>query len=504
MNRRIVAAILVSVWGLLLVGGLAAYWATRWVMLAELDDSIVARAMTLPQLGGDGASAGASAGASMAARPAEYTEDRWLIADARGKTVARVPLEAAAGPRPRVISRAFAALPEGRRMRTLTMLVPVSPSRAADAEAAAISATDAAEPATVTLIYSAPATAFDTALGRLAAALAITGLVSGAAAAAVAVVVARRALRPLHAAADVIGTIDEHRLDRRIDADALPPELRPVARRLNDMLANLEQGFRQRQRFLADASHELRTPVAALVTTLEVALRRPVAAATQEQLYETLQRCLSDAGLLRELVQRLLEQVRSEQYGDDESPQLVRVDELLDTCATHVAGLAQQRHISLDLHRNGRIALHTQPGRLRSIVLNLLTNAIEHNHPGGSVQLSCETGPAEVVVVVKDDGPGIAAEHLAHVFEPFYRGLYRGRAPGEDDQHLGLGLFLVQTHAKALGGRCELVSRPGAGTTARVVLPRAIGADAAVEAMANKPALPADIATPAIPDYTGR
>src|SRR5207302_105383 len=113
------------------------------------------------------------------------------------------------------------------------------------------------------------------ALDRLAAALCYFGLATGVVAAAAVILATRLALRPLRQTAAAIGAIDERDLGRRIDGAALPPELAPVAARLNEMLARLEQAFAQRKQFLADASHELRTPVAALVTTLEVALRRP-------------------------------------------------------------------------------------------------------------------------------------------------------------------------------------------------------------------------------------
>jgi len=100
-------------------------------------------------------------------------------------------------------------------------------------------------------------------------------------------------------------------------------------------------------------------------------------------------------------------------------------------------------------------------------VLNLVSNAIEYNHPGGTVEVrACgQNGSAEIVV--KDDGPGISPEHLPHLFQPFYRADPARNADG----HLGLGLFLVDSHVKAMGGECRVESALGSGTTFRVRLP---------------------------------
>jgi signal transduction histidine kinase len=96
-----------------------------------------------------------------------------------------------------------------------------------------------------------------------------------------------------------------------------------------------------------------------------------------------------------------------------------------------------------------------------------MSNAIEYNHEGGTVELSARSDEASTEIIVKDDGPGISPEHLPHLFQPFYRAS-RSR---ESDGHLGLGLFLVESHVKAMGGECRVESALGRGTTFRVRLP---------------------------------
>jgi len=249
-----------------------------------------------------------------------------------------------------------------------------------------------------------------------------------------------------------------------MDDDGVGVELRPVADRLNEMLARLGTAFEQRRRFLADASHELRTPVAAMITTMEVALRRP---RTTAELTDTLETCLSEARHMRLLVQALLRQVRAEGIAGNEDPEDVDAGEMLNQCAELAGSLAAEKHINLVHLVKGKVPVRAELGRLRSVVLNLVSNAIEYNSPGGTVELSAETDGGDTEIVVKDNGPGISPEHLPHLFQPFYRATKAREADG----HLGLGLFLVDSHVKAMGGVCRVESALGAGTTFRVRLP---------------------------------
>ena len=318
------------------------------------------------------------------------------------------------------------------------------------------------EPVTATL--SEPANAFDRLMNRLAWALLIAGCVGGIAAAIVAHTVARIALRPLRTTAQTIGEIDERNLSRRIDTTRLAPELAPVAERLNEMLARLESSFDNRKRFLADASHELRTPVAALVTTLEVSLRRIRDAESYRQ---TLQMCLGDARLLRSLVEALMQQARSEIAAFKEDAVPTDITKLLRHSVGILNAFAEQRTVSLTDAIDEGLRADVPPGRLKQVVMGLMENAIDHNRPGGSVELSASSHAGQLQISVKDTGPGIAAEHLPRIFEPFYR----ASASRETGGHLGLGLYLVKTHIDAMNGKCFVTSQIGTGSEFRVVLP---------------------------------
>jgi signal transduction histidine kinase len=105
--------------------------------------------------------------------------------------------------------------------------------------------------------------------------------------------------------------------------------------------------------------------------------------------------------------------------------------------------------------------------------MNLLGNAVTYNQPGGSVVLSAELDDTTFQLKITDNGRGISAAHLPHIFQPFYRapGTRLDDSDGDQPQHLGLGLYLVDAHVKSLGGECHIDSTVGAGTTVTIVLP---------------------------------
>ena len=439
MRRRIAITILLTVLTAIVCAGAVAWFTARTILLADLDDSIQRRAMALPAVSGKDRSEIVEPG------------DRFIVQGGLGQTLDRPMPASNAAPAFQVVDAAFIRLPEGS-YRRLTLHLPAHGARAA-----------------TTIVYSGRAAEFDRVLARLALMLIACGAAGAAIAAAVSARLARLALRPLDEAAAAIGTVNETNLDRRVDQNFLPPELRPMARQLNRMLGRLQTAFEQRRRFVADASHELRTPTAAMITTMEVALRRPRDA---DELKDAMSICLTEARHMRQLVQALLRQVRAD--GESVSDDISDFDasELVTQCANLAQSLAREKKILLVGDVSGALPVRAEPSRLRSVVMNLLSNAIEYNKSGGSVEVSARLEGASAAIRVKDDGPGIAPEDLPNVFQPFYRA-GKGR---QSDGHLGLGLFLVESHMKAMGGECRVESKIGQGTTFCVRMPLAPGA----------------------------
>lgn len=443
MTRRIVIAILLACWTVVIAGGVVAYLVTRSVLLDDLDAQIYARATTVPEVGGESAG---DAG--------RHPDDRYLIQNSLRQTVGRRSAETQPTSLT-IVERRFATLADGRRVRSLTLK-----GQAARGSSAATS-----QP--VTIVYSGSSERFDRIMSRLGWALSLTGALAGLAAAVAAVIAARAALRPLSATAETIARINEASLDRRLDAAALPVELAPVAKRLNEMLARLESASIQRRRFLADAAHELRTPVAAMMMTIEVTLRRPRDATA---LTTSLERCLDDVKRLKTLVEGLLRQVRSESAPSNEPKTTGDIIPMLARCADVAARLGAGRRVAVACRLPESLVACLAMGRLETIVNNLLANAVEYNRDGGRVELSCEPTADGLTVVVADDGPGIAPDLLPVVFEPFVRGQSRNQ---DDGEHLGLGLALVKAHVTAMAGRFEFTSNAVDGTTFRIMLPSA-------------------------------
>jgi heavy metal sensor kinase len=447
MTRRIALAILLTVWAVLVAGCVVAYATVRWALTEQLDQSLVNKASTLPEL--------ARLRRGMATRPAPPPDvlpqvDFYIIKDENGKTVSPTAggmvlsqVESLGG--------SFSEQADGTPMRNVLVR---GVARSPDGRGIG-----------VTVRYSSDASHLFRLLDRLAVAFSTFGVGAGLVAALVASRVSRAALRPLHETAGVIGEISPRNLHRRIDTGRLPPELVPMATRLNEMLDRIERAYVQRHQFLADASHELRTPVAALVTTMEVSLRHP----RQAEAYRAaLESCLSDARLLRQLVERLMEQCRADELSHDEAVEEVDLAPLLGQCAQQASVLAGECGVAVRSEIPESLRVKVQPQRVRSIIANLLSNAVEYNRPGGRVELSVHPNGQFIHLTVRDTGPGIAAEHLPHLFEPFYRA---DRARSVQPGHLGLGLSLVQSHVAALGGEIRVESRVGEGTAFHVDVP---------------------------------
>lgn len=445
MTRRIAMAILLTCWLVLLIGGAATYVGIRRAVLEDLDASLVLRASSLPEV--LGVNSNGAKGEQLMLPPG----DRYVVKDSRGHTMARPSLDGAEPARRAELRGArFAMLADGTRVRSVTLAFP--PATPGGGE--------------MTVVYSRSAEGFDHLLARLWLVFAIAGPACGLLTALVAMGVSRRALKPLTAAAATITSIDDRTLDRRLEPKTLPPELRPMAERLNQMLTRLEDGLRQRKQFMADAAHELRTPVSAMLTSMEVALRRP--ARDIGSLTQTMNDCVADARVLRRLVTALLEQFKTDATASPSTVQDVDVSAILDLCADSLESSARLNQVALRRLYPSGLRFTTQPDRFRSIAANLMDNALEYNVSNGWVEVSCELGESGLTLTVRDSGRGISESRLPHVFEPFYHG--EKDRPVESG-HCGLGLFLVKSHVDALGGRLNVQSSPGTGSTFTARLP---------------------------------
>ena len=288
----------------------------------------------------------------------------------------------------------------------------------------------------------------------------------------------RRGLAPLRHLSDAVSRVSEK--DFRLPADraALSVELLPIHARLSATLDALRRAFDREKEAVADISHELRTPVAGLLATLDVALRRP---RTADQYRAALEDARGIGRQLAGLVERVLALARLDAGAARPAPVPTDAAEVAGRCAAVVRPLAEAAGVAFtaDLAEAG---LLTDPDELREVVVNLLHNAVEYNRPGGTIRLAVRPRPdGGAEVVVADTGIGMGPEVRRRIFERFYRADPSRQAAGV---HAGLGLAIVKEYVERLGGTIRVESAAGVGTTFTVTLPGGgTGARAADEAL---------------------
>ena len=278
----------------------------------------------------------------------------------------------------------------------------------------------------------------------------------------------RCALAPVERIARTAADIEAQNLSKRLPIRGTGDELDQLSATLNAMFARLEDSFRRITQFTADASHELRTPVAIIRTTAEVIRRKP---RSEKEYAEALDRILAESERTTELVEDLMLLARADANVEELALEPVELAELAQAaCEARV--LAEAAGIPLT---NGGLSQCTVSGddrALRRLLLILLDNAIKYSKPGGEVQLYlrlCQRGDRRTAVLeVRDQGIGIASEDLPHIFERFYRAS-KDRSRKVDG--VGLGLSIAESIARRHGGEVQVESSPGVGTTARVLLP---------------------------------
>jgi signal transduction histidine kinase len=272
-------------------------------------------------------------------------------------------------------------------------------------------------------------------------------------------------LSPLHRLSDAVSRVSEKDFRLPLDEKHLPGELQPIVNRLKLTLDQLRRAFAREKQALADISHELRTPVAALQTALEVALRRP---RQPEEYRAVLEECRASGQQMTRLVERLLTLARLEAGQDHVQTETVDVTDLAEQCVALVRPLAVDHDLTLSLHTNGPALLNADPSKLYEILTNLLHNAIEYNRPGGSVDLTVAQHNGSLCLEVSDSGIGIPTEARGHLFERFFRA---DPSRQSDGLHAGLGLAIVKTCVDLMRGTIDFESIEGQGSTFRVHLP---------------------------------
>jgi signal transduction histidine kinase len=271
-------------------------------------------------------------------------------------------------------------------------------------------------------------------------------------------------LKPLAAITETVEQINRaDDLSRRIPYNGPDDdEIGSMVGSFNQTLERLEALFTSQQRLLADVSHELRTPLTVIKGNVD--LMRRMKSLDQESLASIDQ----EAGRLTRLVGGLLLLAQAETGKLALVMGKVELDLLVTEVFQEMSILAANK-LHLHLNEIDQVYVNGDRDRLKQVFINLVANSIQYTPPGGDVYLSLEQIKDQARVIVRDTGPGIPAEDLPHIFERFYRAeksRTRGKSTG-----FGLGLSIVNWIVEKHGGRIEVVSQEGKGTTFAVWLP---------------------------------
>jgi heavy metal sensor kinase len=282
---------------------------------------------------------------------------------------------------------------------------------------------------------------------------------------------ARRALAPLGRMADRARTITAERLGERLPVENSGDELGQLAAVFNDTFARLERSFEQLRRFTADASHELRTPLTAMRSVGEVGLREPRDTVAYREIIGSM---LEEADRLGRLVEGLLTLSRADGGNVSLKRESVDLAELARDVAGHLGVLAEEKRQLFTVEASGPVPAWVDRLVIRQALINLVDNAIKYTPPGGSVRIVVQDGGPGPTVDVADTGPGIPPEHRARLFDRFYR---IDKARSRDLGGAGLGLSIARWAVEAHGGRIDLESVEGRGSTFRITLLHAEGSE---------------------------
>ncbi len=304
------------------------------------------------------------------------------------------------------------------------------------------------------------------ALGRLALILALGVPFAAIVALAGGYFLAGRVLAPVGALAEHARRITAESLAARLPIEDPRDEFGQLAGVFNDTLARLHDAFERLRRFTADASHELRTPLTAMRSVGEVALQD---ARDPGAYREVIGSMLEEVGRLTGLVEGLLLLTRADAGRIHVARETVDLSALATSAAEHLRVLVEEKAQELTVDAPAVVRARCDPALVRQAFVNLLDNAIKYTPPSGTIGVVVEVLPSgEPAIEVRDSGPGIAPEHLALIFERFYRvDAERSRQTGG----LGLGLAIARSVIAASGGRIEVESAPGNGSVFRMVLP---------------------------------
>ena len=275
--------------------------------------------------------------------------------------------------------------------------------------------------------------------------------------------IAQKGLKQLYDLAQATEHITVNNLSRRIDITQCPKELVSLCNAYNKMLARLEEAFERLSQCAAELAHELRTPINNLMGETEIILSRDRAV---EEYRQALASNMEEYQRLAKLIENILFLSHAENPSASIQRITLNLSEAIHKICEYFSILAHEKNIALTCKGHGFI--EGDPILFQRAISNVLANAIRHTGQEGEVKLNVIRTTQHIKIVIRDNGVGISPEHLPHVFEKFYR----IDSAGQKASGSGLGLAMVQSIMDLHGGRVEISSKVGKGTTVILYFPK--------------------------------
>lgn len=276
----------------------------------------------------------------------------------------------------------------------------------------------------------------------------------------------RKMLSPIIQMIENTNQIGASNLEARLDVPEPDDELKSLALTINNMLERVSIAYRQQGRFVADVSHELRTPLAVMQGNVDLLSRW----GTEDKavLRDSIQALQKQTAYMNQLVENLLFLARFDNMQAQLNLSAFSAGELFGELLEEQALIDPEHHYEVSLPAKDD-SLTADRTMIKQLLRALIDNSVKYTQKDGTINLGFASDDERVVLTVSDDGIGMDAEHCDHIFERFYRvDPARARATGG----MGLGLSIVSVIAQAHSGYVSAKSRPGAGTTVSVILPK--------------------------------
>jgi heavy metal sensor kinase len=278
----------------------------------------------------------------------------------------------------------------------------------------------------------------------------------------------RRALTPVDEITRAAQNISSHNLSSRLAVPETRDELQRLSETLNGMLARLEAAFKRITQFTADASHELRTPVALMRTTAELSLRKP---RSRGEYRQALAHILNELEKTSSLIERLMLLARADSGYETLRRVQLNLNDLFREVCKEGRTLAEAKGINFSERvDNTPVGVAGDSQALQRLFLILMDNAVKYTPPGGQIAASLISSDGFAVAEIRDSGIGIGEADLPHIFERFYRA---DKARSHEEGGAGLGLSIGRWIAEVHGGAIEVESPTGQGSLFRVRIPLA-------------------------------